>query len=316
MSTRDRSFYDVLGVSRDASQEEIRRAYRRLARKHHPDVSKEADAETRFKEISEAHDVLGDPDKRAAYDRFGARWREAQAAGTTAGAGGGSRRRARPRGAGPDARVVYGDEDLESMFGEGQFADVFGDLFGRGGGAGGFSMRGPDLEVVLDLALEEAARGGRRWLSLSDGRSVEVEIPRGVADGDVVRVAGEGAPGIGGGPPGDLLVRVRLRPHPRFRVTGRDLSVEVPVSPADAALGTTAEVPTLGGTARTKIPPGTSSGRRLRLRGKGLPNPSGPPGDLYATVKIVVPTELSAQERAAYEELRRVSRSESRSRAA
>jgi curved DNA-binding protein len=314
MSTRNQDPYGVLGVSRDASQEDIRRAYRRLARKHHPDVNKEPGAEDRFKEISEAYDLLGDPEKRAAWDRFGPQWREARQAGAT---GGGGARRAGTR----DERVRYSEvpyEDLEEMFGEGGIGDLFGDLFRRGGGRGGRGgpMRGPDREGVLQITLEEAARGGRRRMDLGDGRTVEVEIPPGVTDGQRIRVPGQGVPGAGGGPPGDLFLEVRLLPHPRFRVEGRDLHVEVPVTPAEAALGATVEVPTLDGVARTKVPAGSSSGRRLRLRGKGLANPSGPPGDLYATVRIVVPRQLSAEERDLYEQLRRVSRSRPRREAA
>ena len=312
MSTRNRDPYRVLGVSQDASQEDIRRAYRRLARKNHPDVNKEPGAEDRFKAISEAYDVLGDPEKRAAWDRFGPQWREARQAGAS-GRGG-----ARRTGA-ADERVQYGEasyEDLEEMFGEGGIGDLFGDLFRRGGGGRGGSMRGPDREGVLQVTLEEAARGGRRRVDLGDGRTVEVEIPPGVTDGQRIRVPGQGVPGVGGGPPGDLFLQVRLLPHQRFRVEGRDLHVEVPVTPAEAALGATIEVPTLDGVARTKVPAGSSSGRRLRLRGKGLPNPSGPPGDLYATVRIVVPRQLSAEERRLYEQLQRVSRSRPRREAA
>jgi curved DNA-binding protein len=313
MSTRSRDPYEVLGVARDASEEDIRRAYRRLARTHHPDVSKEADAESRFKDISEAYDVLRDSDKRAAYDRFGPDWRAAREAGA-AGQGRARRRTTRDGGGGFQEEVRF--EDVEDLFGEGGFGDIFGDLF-RGGRAGGrgFSMGGADVEAVLELSLEEAARGGRRWITI-DERSIEVEIPKGVTDGQRIRLAGQGGPGAGGGPPGDLYLRVRLRPHARFRVEGRDLHVELPVSPADAALGASVEVQTLDGTARVKVPPGSSSGRRLRLRGKGLPNPSGAPGDLYATVRIVVPKELSDDEREAYERLRDVSRTTARSRAA
>jgi curved DNA-binding protein len=164
-------------------------------------------------------------------------------------------------------------------------------------------MGGADHEAVLELSLEEAARGGRRRITI-DGRSLEVDIPAGVTDGQRIRLAGQGGEGAGGGPAGDLYLRVRLRPDRRFRVEGRDLHVELPVSPADAALGASVEVETLDGTARVKVPPGSSSGRRLRLRGKGLPNPSGTPGDLYATVRIVVPKELTDEEREAYERLR------------
>jgi len=313
MSTRGRDYYDVLGVSRTASQEEIRRAYRRLARQSHPDVNKEPDAENRFKEISEAYDVLGDAEKRSAYDRFGADWRAAREAGATA-AGGGRRRAGGfedPAGGFRTADF----EDVDVMFGEGGFGDLFGDLFGRGGG-GGVAMGGADQEAVLELDLEEAARGGRRRITLERGRTLEVDIPRGVADDQRIRLAGQGGPGIGGGPPGDLYLRMRLRPHPRFRVDGRDLHVTLPVSPADAALGATVQVGTLDSTARVKVPAGSSSGRRLRLRGKGLPNPSGSPGDLYATVQIEVPRHLSDDEREAYERLRRVSSSASREKVA
>jgi len=314
MSTRARDPYEVLGVSRDASQEDVRRAYRRLARKHHPDVSREEGAEARFKDISEAYDVLGDPEKRAAYDRFGPQWREARQAEAAGRAGS----RGRPGGDG--VRVEYGDgvpfEDVEEMFGDGDFGDLFGGLFRRRGQGGGVAMGGADHQAVLELSLEEAARGGRRRIDLGNGRSLEVEIPRGVTDGQRIRLAGQGGPGIGGGPPGDLYLEMRLRPHPRFRVEGRDLHVQVPVTPAEAALGATVEVPILDGVARTKVPAGSSSGRRLRLRGKGLPNPSGPPGDLYAEVRIVVPRTLSDEEREAYERLRQATRPERGSEAA
>jgi curved DNA-binding protein len=314
MSTRGRDYYDVLGVSRSASQEEIRRAYRRLARQHHPDVSKEPDAENRFKGISEAYDVLGDAEKRSAYDRFGADWRAAREAGATA-AGSGRRPAADFDDRGGGFREAD-FEDVDVMFGEGGFGDLFGDLFGRRGGPGGVAMGGADQEAALELDLQEAARGGRRRITLDQGRTLEVEIPRGVTDGQRIRLAGQGGSGIGGGPPGDLYLRMRLRPHPRLRVDGRDLHVTLAVSPADAALGATVEVETLDGTARVKVPPGSSSGRRLRLRGKGIPNPSGTPGDLYATVQIEVPRHLSEDEREAYERLRRASRSTSREKVA
>jgi curved DNA-binding protein len=165
-------------------------------------------------------------------------------------------------------------------------------------------MRGPDHEAVLDLGLEEAARGGKRWLSLGDGRSIEVDIPRGVRDGQRIRLAGEGGSGVGGGAPGDLFLRVRLKPHPRFRVEGRDLYTDLAVSPWEAALGAEVPVRTLDGDARVKVPPGSSSGRRLRLRGQGLPGSAGaPPGDLYAVVTIRVPKKLTRKERELFERL-------------
>ena len=297
MATATRDFYDVLGVKRDASADDIRRAYRKLARKYHPDVNKESGAEERFKEVSEAYDVLSDPDKRAKYDRFGAAWRQAgdgpqpgPAAGFDPGDFGG-------------VRVEFGDGDL------GDFSDVFDSLFGgcrRGGarrGFGGFAARGADHETTLELALEEAARGGRRQIKLADGRSYDVSVPAGVRDGQRIRLAGEGGQGASGGPSGDLFLRVQLKPHPRFRLDGRDLHVDLPVAPWEAALGATIDVPTLEGSAKVKVPAGSSSGRKLRLRGQGFPGPRGGHGDLYATVRIAVPKHLSDRERDLFEQL-------------
>ncbi|MEA2196880.1 MAG: curved DNA-binding protein, partial [Solirubrobacteraceae bacterium] len=174
---------------------------------------------------------------------------------------------------------------------------------------GGFSMRGSDQEAVLELSLEEAARGGRRQLSFGDGRSFEVEIPRGVRDGQVVRLAGQGSDGMGGGASGDLLLRIRLRPHPRFRVEGRDLYVDLPVSPWEAALGATVPVPTLDGEAKVTVPGGSSGGRRLRLRGQGLPAPDGgTAGNLYAVIQIKVPAKLTKAERELFEKLQKTSK--------
>jgi curved DNA-binding protein len=296
-------YYEALGVSRDASQDEIRQAYRRLARRYHPDVNKEPGAEDRFKQISEAYEVLRDPEKRERYDRLGSNWRAGQDVSGAGGFGEGF-------GAGngfDDVRVEFG--------GGGDFSDFFEGFFGRRPRAGGrtrfesFSMRGGDSEAVLDLGLEEAARGGKRWLSLGDGRSVEVDIPRGVLDGERIRVPMQGGAGVGGGQAGDLYLRIRLRPHPRFRVDGRDLHVDLPVSPWEAALGAEVPVPTLDGTARVKVPPGSSSGRRLRLRGQGMPGSRGQPaGDLYAEVVIRVPQKLTKKERELFERLASVSK--------
>jgi curved DNA-binding protein len=295
-------YYEALGVSRDASQDEIRQAYRRLARRYHPDVNKEPGAEDRFKQVSEAYEVLRDPEKRERYDRLGSNWRSGQ---DVSGAGGFG------EGFGPG----NGFDDVRVEFGGGDFSDFFESFFGRrrrtAGGTGfdSFSMRGGDYEAVLDLALEEAARGGKRWLSLGDGRSVEVDIPRGVRDGERIRVPGQGGVGLRGGSGGDLYLRIRLRPHPRFRVDGRDLRVDLPVSPWEAALGAEVPVPTLEGAARVKVPPGSSSGRRLRLRGQGMPGSRGQPaGDLYAEVVIRVPQKLTKKERELFERLASVSR--------
>jgi curved DNA-binding protein len=279
MAVAYRDYYEALGVPRDASQEDIRTAYRRLARENHPDLNKAPDAEDRFKAVSEAYEVLRDPEKRAQYDRFGQ---------------GGDTRRAGPR----DVRVEFGEGD--------GFSDFFESLFGRRGRTGGFedfSMRGADLEASLDLSLEEAATGGHRWISLGDGRSVEVDIPPGVRDGQRIRLAGQGRDGGGGGQPGDLYLRIRLRPHPRFRVDGRDLYTDLPVAPWEAALGASVDVQTLTGRVTLRVPPGSSSGRRLRLRGEGLGG-----GDLYAVVKIVVPKKLSRRERDLFEQLAKASK--------
>ena len=290
-------YYEALEVPRDASQDEIRQAYRRLARRYHPDVNNEPGAEDRFKQVSEAYEVLRDPEKRERYDRLGSNWRAGQDVSGAAGFGEGF-------------DTGNGFDNVRVEFGSGDFSDLFEDLFGRrrsgAGRAGfeGFSMRGGDREAVLDLGLEEAASGGKRWLSLGDGRSVEVDIPRGVRDGERIRVPGQGAQGVGGGSAGDLYLRIRLRPHPRFRVEGRDLYVDLPVSPWEAALGAEVPVPTLEGSARVKVPAGSSSGRRLRLRGQGLPGSRGASaGDLYAVVTIKVPRKLNRKERELFEQL-------------
>jgi len=276
--------YEVLGVARDADADEIRRAYRALARTHHPDVSKEPGAEERFKEIGEAHSLLSDPERRAEYDRGG--------------------------GAGPppeEWRDAAGGFGGPTAYEEG-YEDLFEQLFGRGaqGGMRGQAVqaRGADLEAIVDLTLEEAARGGSRRLTLGDGTTLEVTIPKGMIEGQRIRLAGRGRPGIGEGPPGDLFLEARILSHDRLRLEGRDLHVDLPVSPADAALGARVDVRTLTGTTRVRVPAGSSSGRRLRLRGQGLPNPSGPDGDLYATVKIVLPETLSDRETELYEALR------------
>ncbi|HEX3801974.1 MAG TPA: DnaJ C-terminal domain-containing protein [Solirubrobacteraceae bacterium] len=294
MSVASEDYYEALGVPRDASAEDIRRAHRALARRYHPDINKAPGAEDRFKEISEAYEVLRDPEKRARYDRFGAGGRPGPAGAGDGGFGG--------FGGGEDFGGVSFD------VGGGNFSDLFDQMFSRRGAQRGspfesFSMRGSDLEVVLELGLTEAATGGKRWLSI-DRRSVEVDIPRGVRDGQLIRISGQGAPGTGGGPPGDLILRIRIRPHPNFRVVGDDLYTDLPVAPWEAALGGEVPVPTLDGTARVKVPAGSSCGRRLRLRGQGLPgNAQAPPGDLYAVVTIQVPKRLTKRQRELFQQL-------------
>ena len=302
-------YYRTLGAPRDASAEDIRAAYRRLARKFHPDVNKDPEAEERFKEISEAHEVLSDPDKRARYDRLGPNWKAGEDVSGAAGFGDVGGFGADPGG----VRVEFGDEtfsDLfESLFGEPRARRARAGRGGAGDTTGGrFAMRGADHEAVLELSLEEAAAGGRRQIQLADGRSFQVEVPAGVRDGQRIRLAGEGGTGTGGGPSGDLFLRAALKPHPRFRLEGRDLHVDVPVAPWEAALGAEVPVPTLTGTARVRVPAGSSTGRRLRLRGQGMPGPRGGHGDLYAHVQIHLPRHLSDRERALFEQLAAASR--------
>jgi curved DNA-binding protein len=310
MAVAFRDYYEVLGVPRDASEDDIRSAYRTLARKYHPDVNKDPEAEDRFKEISEAYEVLRDPEKRQRYDRLGPNWKAGQDVSGEAGFGGGF---GGPNGDYGDVRVEFGT----GGFGGGEFSDFFEGLFGARGrgrrtagfrGFEGFATRGADQEAEIELSLEEAARGGRRKISLGDGRDYEVNIPPGVRDGQRIRLAGQGSPGVSGGPPGDLFLRARIRPHPRFRLEGRDIYVDLPVTPWEAVLGATVEVPTLDGTSRVKVPPGSSTGRKLRLRGEGFPGPRGGHGDFYAVIKIEVPRRPTPEERELFERLAQVSR--------
>lgn len=295
MAVGFRDYYEVLGVPRGASDEAIRSAYRKLARENHPDVNKDPGAEDRFKEVSEAYEVLRDPEKREKYERLGANWKAGEDVSGASGFGGGF--------AGGDGQG-FGDGDGFSDF----FESFFGGRRGASGGFAGFSMRGGDQEATIDVTLEEAARGGKQRISLADGRDFEVQIPPGVRDGQKIRLSGQGGEGASGGPAGDLYLRVRIKRHPRFRREGDDLVVEIPVAPWEAALGATVPVPTLDGSARVKVPAGSSSGRRLRLRGEGMPGPGGRKGDLYASVKVVVPKVLEKRERELFEELAAVSR--------
>ncbi len=289
-------FYDVLGVSRNASQEDIQQAYRKLAREYHPDLNKDPGAEERFKDVSEAYSVLSDPDTRKRYDAFGPSfrqvpddvdpdtWRRA-----TSGAG-------RAQGPGFDSGFG-GGVDLD---------DLLGGLFGgRTRGFGRFP--GADHEAEVDVTVEEAFRGGQRSVSLGT-RTLDVTIPAGVTDGTRIRLAGQGGQGSGGAPPGDLYLVVRIAPHRRYRVDGRDIYMDLPLSPWEAALGTSVAVDLPDGEAKVNVPGGTSSGRRLRLRGRGLPNPRGTPGDLYAVAVIRVPHSLSHSERQLFEQLAAESR--------
>jgi curved DNA-binding protein len=307
-----RNYYEVLGVSRDASPEELQQAFRRLARANHPDVNRDPGAEERFKEINEAYSALSDPELRKRYDRFGEDyrrvpedWEERVGAGA-----GGSRRRSGPGrrdawppggDSGPDFGGGFG-----GGFGDVDIEDLLGGIFGgRGRGRAG-PVAGADQEAELPLTVEQAYRGGRQEITLNgpDGpRTYTVNIPPGVTDGKRIRLAGEGGRGMGDGPAGDLYLVVRLQPHPRFRVDGKDITADLPLTPWEAALGASVPVTTPGGETKVTVPAGSSTGRRLRLRGQGMPGPGGRPGDLYAEIKVMVPPRLSDRERELFSEL-------------
>ncbi|MCH1867449.1 DnaJ C-terminal domain-containing protein [Nocardioides sp. CFH 31398] len=317
-----RDFYEVLGLSRDADPSEIQRAYRRLARTLHPDVNKDPGAEEGFKELSEAYDVLSDPDQRRRYDAFGEDFRRVgadvdpdayQRAQAYAQAGSGSGRASGWGGAGGPGGFRYSgsgdDVDLEDLLG-----GIFG---GRGRGRGGWGpVAGSDHEAEVEVTVEDAYAGTERTLTITgpDGpRSLDVRIPAGVVDGQRIRLRGQGSQGSDGGLPGDLYLTVRIAPHPRYRLDGRDLHVLLPLAPGEAALGASVDVDTPGGRATVSVPAGTSSHRRLRLRSRGLPNARGRPGDLYAEAQIRVPPSPSPEERALFERLDQVSTFDPRS---
>ncbi|MGZ4526817.1 MAG: DnaJ C-terminal domain-containing protein [Mycobacterium sp.] len=294
-----RDYYEVLGVSREATVDQIQQAFRTLARKYHPDVNKDQAAEDRFKEINEAYQVLSDPQTRKRYDRFGEDFRRIpEDFDERVGAGVGGFGAGGPSG----TRVRFGPGFGGGFGGPGgiNVEDLFGDIFGGSGRFG--PIPGADQEAELELTVEEAFRGGRRQIALGD-RTYMVNIPAGVIDGQRIRLAGEGGRGSGDAPAGDLYLVVRIKPHPRFRLDGRDIIVDLPVSPWEAVLGATVAVRTPAGEAKVKVPRGSSTGRRLRLRGEGMPNPRGRNGDLYAEIKVVVPPKPTARERELFEQL-------------
>jgi DnaJ-class molecular chaperone len=308
-----RDYYKILGVPKTATEKEIKAAFRKLARKHHPDVNKgDAKAEAKFKEINEANEVLSDPEKRKRYDHLGSDWASyGRAAGGP-----------RPGRSGGGVRVEYGGEDI------GGFSDFFKTIFGgqAGGFGGGGGQEGgfeemfgrasapaaQDLETTVELTLDEVLRGTTRIIQIGEGkdaRKVEVKIPPGRREGSRVRVAGEGA-GRGGGPRGDLYLKVRVLPHPVFERKGDDLAVSVTVPLTTTVLGGEASVPTLDGPLSIKIPPGSRAGRVFRLRNHGLPKAEGGGrGDILATVNVELPgPDLSPREREIFEELRKLGR--------
>ena len=294
-----RDYYEVLGVSRDATHEQIQQAFRTSARKYHPDVNSAPGAEDRFKELNEAYHVLSDPDTRKRYDRFGEDFRRVpEDYDERVGAGFGGFRADAPSG----TRVHFG-QGVGGRSGV-NIEDLFGDFFGGSGGFG--PIPGADQRAELELTVEEAYRGGRRSITL-DGRTYAVSMPAGVIDGQRIRLAGEGGRGSGDAPAGDLYLVVRIKPDRQFRLDGRDIATNLPVSPWEAALGATVAVHTPGGEAKVKVPSGSSTGRRLRLRGEGMPNPHGQPGNLYAEVKVIVPAKPTKSERELFEQLAAVS---------
>jgi curved DNA-binding protein len=310
-----RDYYDVLGVGRNAGSEEIQAAYRRQARANHPDVNRDPAAEDRFKEVNEAYHVLSDPQTRRRYDRFGddfrrvpEDWEDRVSRSGVDGGGRGFR-----EGGFSDFRDAgYTDFRGGPIDGGGgvDIEDLLGGLFGRGRARGGSPVGGADQEAELPLTVEEAYRGGRREVQLSGTsgpRTYTVTIPPGVVDGQRIRLGGEGSRGLGGGPAGDLYLVVRILPHERYRLVGRDIVVQLPVSPWEAALGATVPVTTPGGEVKVTVPPGSSTGRRLRVRCEGMPNRRGARGDLIAEVAVMVPPRLTARERELFSELAAVS---------
>lgn len=301
-----KDYYKIMGVARDAKQDEIKRAYRRLARKYHPDVSKEAQAEERFKELQEAYEVLKDPEKRAAYDQLGSQWRQGQQFTPP-----------------PDWGKNF---EFSGAFGgrDAGFSDFFSSLFGgagggfrdhRGPGRGGFAAAGEDHSARIQIDLEDAFNGGVKTIELQTPqtdaqgrvslkpRTLKVTIPAGVVEGKRIRLTGQGSAGMGGGPAGDLYLEITFRPHRLFKAEGRDISLTLPVAPWEAALGATIQTPTLAGPVDLRIPAGAKAGQRMRLKGRGLPGT--PPGDQYVELKIVAPPADTPAARALYEQMQR-----------
>jgi len=316
-----RDYYKVLGVERTASAGEIRKAYRRLAHKYHPDVSKEPNAEARFKEMQESYEVLKDPEKRAAYDQLGSQWKAGEqfrpppdwGSGFEF-SGDGRARAGRSRGRGAGSRGFGAGED--GGLGEQDFSEFFSSLFGGGSPFAAEGRRpGRDHHARIEIDLEEAFRGTTRMLELKrpelkpDGtlelrnHTVRVTIPPGVTAGQLIRLAGQGEPASGRGSAGDLYLETHIRPHRLFQLDGRDVTLTLPVAPWEAALGASVTVPTLGGPVEVQIPPGSQPGQKLRLRGRGLPGR--PAGDQFVQLKVVLPPGTSPEAKALYEEMRR-----------
>ena len=296
-----KDYYQILGVARSANEDEIKKAYRKLARQYHPDVSKEKNAEEKFKEIGEAYEVLKDKEKRAAYDQLGS-YQPGQDF--------------RPP---PNWGQQFDFSRGAEQFGGGDFSDFFAELFGRTrGGRQAQPRYGQDFEVNVEISFAEALTGTERSLQLEVlqpvggayqrvPKQVKVRIPKGVTDGQKLRVPGKGGEGMYGAPAGDLYLNIKIAPHPYFKINRHDVYLEVPITPWEAALGADIEVPTPQGRVRLKVQPGTRSGQKMRLPGKGLPKPKQGAGDFYALLQVVAPDKLSEKEKALFKELQSIS---------
>ncbi len=304
MAQSSQDYYSILGVSKTVDQKELKKAYRRLARKYHPDLhpgEKKSSMEKKFQELNEAYEVLGDETTRKKYDQYGPNWKEAEAY---------ERARQEAGGAYPGGQPHPGFTQ-----GSGDFSDIFEQMFGRGAQREGssfrnFAMAGSDLEADLPISLREAFTGTRRTVNLPDAsgtpRPIEVRIPAGVRDGERLRVKGKGSPGRGGGPPGNLFFHVHIAPHSVFQRKGSDIVVTLPIWPWEAVLGTEVQVPTLSGPVRLKIPPGSQPQQRMRLKGKGLPKRKNGHGDQFVVLNIVMPKTTSPEEQQLYEQLAKI----------
>lgn len=308
-----KDYYAVLGIDKKASADAIKQAYRRLARKYHPDVSKEAHAEDKFKNLQEAYEVLKDPEKRKAYDQLGANWKAGQ--------------EFRPPPGGQTRYQYSGDGGEFTDSDMGGFSDFFANLFGRHGGAGhthfdrdggrGFQQRGSDQRAAIRISLEDAFHGTTKTIQLQmpeidlEGnikqaiRSLKVTIPTGASQGQQLRLSQQGGPGMGGGSAGDLYLEIDIEPHPLFSLNGKDIFLTVPVTPWEAALGADIKIPTLGGPVGMKLAPGSQSGKKLRLKGRGMPGKPHP-GDQYAILKIEVPMPKTDEQRQVYQKMAEV----------
>ena len=312
MTKTSQDYYSILGVSKTADQKELKKAYRRLARKYHPDLhpgEKKAPMEKKFQELNQAYEVLGDEGSRKKYDQYGPNWKEAEAY---------ERARQQAGGAYPGGQPHSGF----AQGGSADFSDIFESMFGHGAQREGssfrnFAMAGADLEAGLPISLREAFTGTRRTVTLPDAtgtpRPIEVRIPAGVRNGERLRVKGKGSPGRGGGPPGNLFFHVHISPHPVFHRKNADILVTLPLWPWEAVIGTEVQVPTLSGPVRLKIPPDSQPHQRMRLKGKGLPQRTGGHGDQFVVLNIVMPKTTSPEDHHLYEQLAKADHPDPRS---